>query len=134
LLARREHSAAELRRKLAARGCDPALAAEVIEALRADGWQSDVRFADSFVRSRVERGHGPLRVRFELRRRGIADAVIEAVLAEQDPDWTALARRVCRRRFGDGPARDRGDYARRWRFLAQRGFDSDQIRSVLDEG
>ncbi|WP_422732679.1 regulatory protein RecX [Methylomarinovum tepidoasis] len=133
LLARREHSAQELLQKLTARGFDAGLTREVIDALQARGWQDDARFVESFVRSRLQRGHGPLKVRFELRGKGVDDAVIEAVLAELAPDWFEAAARACRHKFGDGPASDRNEYARRWRFLAQRGFDSEQIRSVLDK-
>ncbi len=120
-------------RKLTGRGFDAELCRTVVDDLKNRGWQSDARFAESFVRSRIQRGHGPVKVRFELRAKGVDDPVIDAVLAELAPDWQAVAEQACQRKFGDAPIANRNDYARRWRFLAQRGFDSEQIRSVLDE-
>ncbi|MWJ27185.1 regulatory protein RecX [Halomonas sp. ZH2S] len=135
LLARREHSRAELRLRLARKGH----AADEIEAcldtLAEQGLQSDTRFAESFVRSRVMRGQGPIRIRGELFQRGIdknlARDAIDAVIEQERIDWFALAGQTLSRRFsmpGDTPK----ERARRERFLASRGFDFEQIRYALD--
>ncbi len=131
LLARREHSARELWRKLTERG----LAAEVIgptlAALAAEGLQSDARFAAEYLRSRAERGYGPLRIRAELAERGVAGSEIATALGEAEADWAVRACEVHRRRFGDGRPVDRRERARQMRFLQQRGFDGEQIRAAL---
>ena len=62
LLARREYGVEELARRLAAKGVDPALAGEVVGALAEDGLASDRRFAESYARSRLDRGLGPLAI------------------------------------------------------------------------
>ena len=76
LLARREHSARELSHKLKSRDYDEVSIQAVIESLIDEGLQSDDRFAEQFTRSRVEKGYGPIRIRQELRERGIADSPI----------------------------------------------------------
>lgn len=131
LLARREYSRAELARRLARQGAAPDRVAAVLDECAAQGLQSDARFAEALVASRARRGQGALRIRRELAERGVAEAVIEAALAGAGVDWCALAREVCRRKYGAEPAADWPERARRARFLGYRGFDADVIGEVL---
>ncbi len=75
LLARREHAVAELTRKLIEKGFDEIFVHEALSALVDDGLLSDARYAESYVRSRMGKGFGPVRIREELRQRGVASAV-----------------------------------------------------------
>lgn len=140
LLAAREHSAQELRGKLR-RG---ELAEQDVDAVLADlaseGLQSDRRFATAFVRSRRERGQGPLRIEADLRQRGVEAGLIESSLdgdvddgseEEQGSDWAALARAVRRKRFGEEIPGDIDERARQARFLRSRGFTEGQIRAAF---
>ncbi|BBL70631.1 hypothetical protein MoryE10_12370 [Methylogaea oryzae] len=129
LLARREYSAAELRAKLAGRGCGQEAAEAALEALRRDGWQSDSRYAESMTRGRALRGYGPLSVRQRLRQAGIDDA---AALTEADIDWRAALAAAYKKKYGDTTPDSREEYARRGRFLQGRGFAVEQIRDFLD--
>ncbi|EWH01349.1 regulatory protein RecX [Halomonas sp. BC04] len=132
LLARREYSRAELVERLAAKGHDAAAIGDCLDALAEQGLQSDSRFAESFLRSRVARGQGPLKIRGELSRRGIDRATLEAAFAEaEEVDWFALACDSLARRF-DGPGDSPRERARRERFLASRGFDFEHLRHALD--
>jgi regulatory protein len=83
-----------------------------------------------FVRSRVSRGQGPVRIAQELRSRGIADAAVREALAGDEQDWPALAREVLVRQF-KGPPADLKSRARQIRFLEYRGFTAAQIRAAL---
>ncbi|MDT3672928.1 MAG: recombination regulator RecX [Aromatoleum sp.] len=130
MLARREHSRAELARKLAAEGTREDIHA-VLDQLERSGLLSDARFAETFVSSRAARV-GNARLRHDLRARGIADEVIAAALPAEADSETERAREVWRRKF-DAPPVDRADYARQARFLQQRGFAVDIIRKVLKE-
>ncbi|HDH17154.1 MAG TPA: regulatory protein RecX, partial [Gammaproteobacteria bacterium] len=87
LLARREHGITELSRKLKTKGFEPELVDEVIQELVNDNLVSDQRFCESMIHSRFNRGHGPVKVRYELRSKGIADQIIEGVMGELAPDW-----------------------------------------------
>ncbi len=133
LLARREHSRFELRRKLSDAAPEPGELDAVLDDLAAAGLQSDRRYAESFVRSRIERGQGPLRIRKELRQRGVEAALAEQALAEAEVDWDARLRDVHRKRFGSTPPTDRREQARQARFLAQRGFPDAAIRDLLTD-
>ncbi len=130
LLARREYSRAELMERLAVKGHDAADIGDCLEALAEQGLQSDSRFAEGFLRSRVARGQGPLKIRGELSRRGIDRATLEATFAEAETDWFTLACDSLARRF-DGPGDSPRERARRERFLASRGFDFEHLRHAL---
>jgi len=128
-LARREHSAAELRRKLGDRDYSAEAITATLVALEQEGLQSDRRFAEAFARSRCRRGKGPSRVRAELRERGVAEELVD--LALQDLDWAAAARAARQKKFGPDIPADFADRAKQMRFLQYRGFGSDEIRHAL---
>ena len=131
LLARREHSLRELHDKLIRRFGDEDLIQQELERLRDESLQSDTRFAESFIQSRAQRLYGPLRIRMELRERGINDAIIAAAMSEHAIDWRANLEKLARERFGRKPASDYNERAKRMRFLQNRGFDASQIRAVV---
>jgi len=130
LLARREHSRAELSQKLSADGTREDIQA-VLDQLEQSGLLSDARFAESFVSSRAARV-GNARLRYDLRAKGIADDLIAAALPAETDSETSRAREVWQRKFGVAPT-DRADYARQARFLQSRGFAVDIVRKVLKE-
>jgi regulatory protein len=130
LLARREHGAKELQHKLAVRGIDHERAAEVVGELARSGWQSDTRYVQSLVRTRVAQGFGPLRIESELEGAGVADALIRETLAAVDADWKVLAVEVHARKFGQ-PPQTGPEWQKQYRHLAGRGFESEQIYAAL---
>ena len=132
LLARREHSRAELRGKLLARGFAEDVVTRVLDDLDERDWLSDRRFAERYVEARRGRGFGPLLIRAELERRGVAGDVCSRCLDEKDPEWRDVALRALRRRFGESASPAPGDRAKRVRFLLRRGFCPDQVRNVID--
>jgi regulatory protein len=133
LLARREHSRKELARKLHARGVPPELVDEVLQGLQARRLQSDERYAESLVNSRVSRGQGPVRIRRDLSQQGIPDEDIDNALEAAGVDWYALARETRVRRFGEEAPAEWKERARQARFLEYRGFSGDQIREALGD-
>ncbi|HET7588264.1 MAG TPA: regulatory protein RecX [Gammaproteobacteria bacterium] len=133
LLARREHSRTELQRKLMQRGCEAAAIDDALDTLERERLLSDARFAEQFVRSRVERGAGPAKIRSDLRQRGVADSIADAALEDYAADWRQRIQEVRRKRFGEPLPDEYRERARQARFLQSRGFTADQIGRVLDE-
>jgi len=131
-LARREYGQTELVRKLADKGFDRSVAEQAITALRKENLQSDQRFAESFVQSRINQGKGPVRIRLDLGQRGISDAAIEGALEEADADWYALARDIRGKKFGGARPADFKSKARQMRFLQYRGFEPDHIQAAME--
>lgn len=133
LLAMREHSRAELAAKLAQRGYEQAEIEPALADLLDDGYLNDERAAHAKVRSGVRRGHGPGRIRADLREAGLGSGALAGADDETPIDWCAQARAVADKRFGPEPAADYAEWAKRARFLQARGFDSDTIRRALGE-
>jgi len=130
-LARREHSAFELQRKLERSGIASDLAAEVVSDLRRQGMVSDRRFAEAFIRYRSTRGHGPQRIEMELNEKGIDRSLISQSLESSECNWIRLAMDVRIKKFGSGQPADYKERARQARFLQYRGFTGEQIRIAL---
>lgn len=131
LLAQREHSTAELRRKLLGKGCAPSQTDAVLQRLARDGLLSDPRFTESFIRSRVAHGFGPLHIHAQLRERGIDAALSTEFLDPQARHWRELAQTVRQKRFGQARPENYRERARQMRFLQQRGFTMEQINAVF---
>lgn len=131
LLAAREHSRAELRRKLHARCETPELLEQVLDDLEQRGYLSDARYVEQYVLSRKRKGFGPVRIRQELQERGVSADLIEPATDPGESEWRALIRQCCQRKFGDSRPADYRERARRARFLEYRGFPSEMIRGLL---
>lgn len=133
LLARREHAAAELRRKLEQRGFEAKAVAAVAADLEAENLLSDARYAEEAVRSGVNHGRGPVRLLMEMERRGVAAELAVRALEQADVDWYRLAADVRRGRFGPAMPEAFQARARQARFLRYRGFTADQVAAALKE-
>ncbi len=128
LLARREHSAGELRRKLRQREVADADIDQVLADLQQRGWQSDERYAQALVRQRVARGQGPLKVRVGLQQAGIGAGLDQEAMQEQGIDWQAQAEAALARWLRSHPRQDDPERrARATRHLLAKGFSASQI-------
>lgn len=133
LLSRREHSQKELLDKLALRGFDRDDAQPVLDELARQGWQDDLRYAESYARFRIQKGYGPLRVGYELKQNGIAAFDLDAIVQEESGSWMALLEQVYRKKYNHDTALERNEWAKRSRFLLHRGFSGAMISALFDE-
>ena len=132
LLSAREHSRAELVRKLATFEEEPGQLAEVLDALQAKDFINEGRVVESVVHRRAGK-LGASRIKQELQAKGLdAQAVAQAVQALRASE-VERAREVWRKKFGE-PALDAAERGKQMRFLASRGFGGDAIRRVVSGG
>jgi regulatory protein len=129
-LARRDHASEELRRKLRDKGYDRHIVDELIERLIAEKLLDDRRFLQNYVAYHAARGHGPNRVRADLRKIGLQNSDTEQSLAGF-PDWMAQLKKAREKKFGTSLPTNYADRQRQARFLAYRGFTGAQIRAAL---
>ena len=129
-LARRDLAAEDLRRKLLEKGYDTSVVAPVLDALRAEKLVDDRRYVENFVAYHASRGQGPIRIRLNLRQKGLEGALVEDCL-DAYADWMLQLKEVQRKKFGADRPASYADKQRQSRFLNYRGFTSAQIRSAL---
>ncbi|MBI1394757.1 MAG: recombination regulator RecX [Betaproteobacteria bacterium] len=129
MLARREHSRAELLQKLAATAAPEEDLDALLDSLEAAGYLSDARLAEQLVR-RARGRHGPLKVEQGLRARGVTEPQVTRALQAAREAELEDALVVLRRRFPDVPG-SASEWARRARYLQNRGFRGETIRQAL---
>jgi regulatory protein len=122
LLARREHSVKQLMQKLSLRGFAKEEIRQTLDDLIASGYLSNLRFAECYTRSRIEKGFGPVRIAIELFDRGIDDELAQQVLLEYQHTWMELAQKAYIKRFGHIKSVDIQEKAKRQQFMLYRGF------------
>ncbi|HYW55897.1 MAG TPA: recombination regulator RecX [Polaromonas sp.] len=128
-LAQREHSRAELERKLAGHAESPEQLAQVLDELQAKDFISEARVVESVINRRAQR-FGTTRIRQELMGKGLAvEAVAEAVSTLKATE-VDRAREVWRKKFGEA-ATDAAAHGKQMRFLLTRGFSGDAVHAVL---
>lgn len=133
LLARREHTRAELARKLSVHSEDPDELERVLEDLEQRGWVSESRVVEQVVHARRSR-YGARRIERDLRQKGVSDEAVAAALAGLKGGEFEAAREVWRRKFGGRQPRRPADRARQVRFLQGRGFDLEVVLRVIKGG
>jgi len=142
ILAMRDHSEQELRRKLAAQPTFPGkpraeedpFTPEDIEKVIAwcyeHRWLDDAQFASRFIASRSRKGYGPQRSRQELQGKGIARELSEAAMENCEIDWQEMARDIAERKFGEQLPTEWKERAKVQRYLQYRGFFMEDIQAV----
>lgn len=128
-LARREHSRAEMRRKLAPHAQNAEQLDRLLDDLVAKKLLSDRRFTEVMARSRGER-FGAARIGQELRSRGVDESLVREAVGSLASTEVQRAREVWCKKYKAPPA-DAAERARQMRFLAQRGFSAEVVRRVV---
>ena len=129
-LSRREHSSREILNKMSNRVESKEMLLDSIKELVDDGLLSDERFAESYFQSRKNKGYGPLRIRNELKQRGIGDQLFFSL--SNEVNWSKYALEALRKKInGDLPTETK-DVLKLKRFLNYRGFDFQDIDRAFE--
>lgn len=136
MLTRREHCEAEVRHKLAAKDFDEIAIDTAIEELKNYGYLSDKRYAEMFLRSRMQRGEALWMAAARARQKGVDESALQAAVEEAEAQFDALE--ACRTLLNSrDPQRLRRKDERVWqrhaRYLRNRGYDAATILRVLNE-
>ncbi|CCP02170.1 Regulatory protein recX [Erwinia amylovora Ea644] len=147
ILAMRDHSEAEFRRKLV-QSCERAArfnksenqpeppGAEqldrVVDWCFQHGWLDDARFADRYVAGRSCKGYGPQRIRLELGQKGVVKSLIDEALFNAEIDWQSQAFALAERKFGHPFPVEWKQRAKVQRYLMTKGFFMEDIRAIFE--
>ena len=140
ILAMRDHSEQELRRKLAAPvmskngpealNVTPEEVDKVVEWCIENRYLDDERFVRQFIASRSRKGYGPARVRQELKQKGISRETIESAMRECVIDWAQLAKEQAQRKYGEPLPTVFAEKVKIQRFLLYRGYLMEDIQEI----
>ena len=106
----------------------------MLQELQLAGLQSDQRYTEDYIRSRVERGYGPLRIAMELRQRGVAEEQISDCMETCDVNWVERITAVRSKKFGPAVPANYPAIMKQSGFLKYRGFSADLIRKLFRQG
>lgn len=131
-LAMREHSRQEIHNKLTRKdfveGVD---IHSLLNELEAKNYLNEERFTESFIRARSSRGQGSLKIANDLKQRGISSSYISTAIDNSEINWYELASQQREKKFGKIIPSDYKEKAKQMRFLSNRGFNSEMIRSLI---
>lgn len=140
ILAMRDHSELELRRKLAApvvskKGVEPSEATpedvdRVVAWCCENHYLDDGRFVQQFIASRSRKGYGPARIRQELNQKGIPREMGERAMRECEIDWASLAKDQAIRKYGEPLPTEFAQKVKIQRFLLYRGYLMEDIQDI----
>jgi len=137
LLARREHSRLELYQKLKQKKFEPNIINTELDKLSDEGLQSDERFAEAFLRSRIDKGKGPNIILSELLQRGVDELLVSNVLESiSEGQWCEVAYETMNKKLGNESELDYDKQLKLMKFLNNRGFTRSQIeraKNLLSE-
>lgn len=140
ILAVRDHSEQELRRKLSApvmgKNGPEEIDATADDYERVIAWchehhyLDDERFVMRFIASRSRKGYGPARIRQELNQKGISRESTEKAMRECEIDWSEMAREQAIRKYGEPLPSNYSEKVKVQRFLLYRGYLMDDIQQI----
>lgn len=129
MLSRRPLSAAMLERKLLEKEFPPDAAAYAVERMRLLHAIDDAAYAELLLQSYARKGYGALRIRQEMRQRGVPRDIAAVLLEQFEPDPEVLKALLDKRLRGD--ISDRKKREKAMAALQRRGFTFSQLRAAM---
>jgi regulatory protein len=132
LLSRREHSKHELILKLGRRVESVEKLKDELDKLSEEKLQSDLRFSESYIRSRYNSGFGPTRIKYDLSLRKVSDSIIINAFDQADLNWTEKLKKENSKKYGVDKSKNMQELSKKIKFFIQRGFEKEMIRKVIN--
>ena len=131
LLARKDYSNGEIRRALHHLSDDTIAGESAIGRLRDNNYLDNRRIAENMVSRFLRKQYGPVRIKQELRQKGIEQDVADAALNDSNADWFQVASDCRYKKFGNDQPADTKEKIRQMRYLQSRGFTMDMINEAM---
>jgi regulatory protein len=137
LLGARPYATTALRKKLIQKQYSAADADDVIRRLVDNGLLNDAKYAEQYARSKIlATGASKRRLQQDLYRKGIkgdlATTAISNILEQEEIDPAVMIERVAKKKLAQlGDLEPLVLRRRLFAFLARRGYDLDEIKSVM---
>jgi regulatory protein len=135
MLARRELSELQVRQRLARKGHERGAIDEAVARLREERAIDDERVAEAIARTETSvRRRGKLRVRMQIQRAGISNAVAKRAVDDvfdTIDDGALLEASLAKRLRGREAIADDREFQKLYRYLVGQGFESDRVLKAL---
>ena len=129
-LSRREHSEKEIYLKFVNLVNSKDTLLEEILKLKEEGLISNQRYAEAYIRSRFHSGFGPIRIKYELEKKGVIDSIIKTAFQEPDLDWDDTLKSDFKKKYESNDMKSLNDN-KISKFFLYRGFDLEKISKLI---
>ena len=129
-LSRREHSEKEIYLKFVNLVNSKDTLLEEILKLKKEGLISNQRYAEAYIRSRFHSGFGPIRIKYELEKKGVIEAIIKTAFQETDLDWDDKLKSEFKKKYESNVMKSSNDN-KISKFFLYRGFDLEKISKLI---
>ena len=129
-LSRREHSEKEIYLKFVNLVNSKDTLLEEILKLKEEGLISNQRYAEAYIRSRFHSGFGPIRIKYELEKKGVIEAIIKTAFQETDLDWDDKLKSEFKKKYESNGMKSSNDN-KISKFFLYRGFDLEKISKLI---
>lgn len=121
----------ELRQKLCDKGYDKMICDIVIDMMCEYNYIDDYNYCTSFFEHAKSKGWGIMKIRSELRKKGVSDEILSEALEEFEDSPEDRIYEILERRFDADDLKDFKEKQRAVRFFASRGFGFDSINGAI---
>ena len=129
-LSRREHSEKEIYLKFVNLVNSKDTLLEENLKLKEEGLISNQRYAEAYIRSRFHSGFGPVRIKYELEKKGVIEAIIKTAFQETDLDWDDKLKSEFKKKYESNDMKSSNDN-KISKFFLYRGFDLEKISKLI---
>ncbi len=129
-LSRREHSEKEIYLKFVNLVNSKDTLLEEILKLKEEGLISNQRYAEAYIRSRFHSGFGPIRIKYELEKKGVIESIIKTAFQETDLDWDDKLKSEFKKKYESNDMKSLNDN-KISKFFLYRGFDLEKISKLI---
>ena len=130
VLSRREHSEKEIYLKFVNLVNSKDTLLEEILKLKEEGLISNQRYAEAYIRSRFHSGFGPIRIKYELEKKGVIESIIKTAFQETDLDWDDKLKSEFKKKYESNDMKSLNDN-KISKFFLYRGFDLEKISKLI---
>ena len=129
-LSRREHSEKEIYLKFVNLVNSKDILLEEILKLKEEGLISNQRYAEAYIRSRFHSGFGPVRIKYELEKKGVIKTTIKTAFQETDLDWDDKLKSELKKKYESNDMKNL-NINKISNFFLYRGFDLEKISKLI---
>ena len=129
-LSRREHSEKEIYLKFVNLVNSKDILLEEILKLKEEGLISNQRYAEAYIRSRFHSGFGPVRIKYELEKKGVIKTIIKTAFQETDLDWDDKLKSELKKKYESNDMKNL-NINKISKFFLYRGFDLEKISKFI---